>query len=621
MSKISVLCVFTILSVSRLFAQSPAQEIGEKEIDRIRSYRNLDTSIQHAEIFNPAFRQVAFQDLGNIGSAFQPLVFHTNRNTGFNYAPNPFEIYFKLPQQTLYYKTFKPLTDISYAQGKNELLFLKIKHAQNISPRWNAGVDFQRITSQGFQEKEITGMYNYQFFTSYQSKNLRYQLLANATWNRGVNDDNGGISNDSAYESLTGASKFVNTRLSNAKTRYRNRSLYAKQYYRIGKPQYQYTDKDTLYDFKTRIQLAHTIHAEELSYVFSNTGNRDSLIQPNQYYDIGNTTYDSTYDGRINNRIQLQFFKTIVSPSKLFGDTLLRIAEIGLKSEFIQISQIPFVRNFRNEILEGKFAWINTKDEQPIAQLSGNFVTSGYNAGDYHVEISGKLLLDKLTLGTAFNTQLSRPDYAMQRYRSNAFIWDNNFDQTSTNKAQFNIATRTLRNNFHLSYTLFQLQNWVYLNHDILPKQFDGGIQIQQIQLNKTLQLWRFYLEHYLYYQKSSSDLIRLPELSGMLRYTYRAKFFGITKFQLGFDLFYNTAFYGNAYNPALRLFHLQDNRQIGNYPIIDPFLVCEVKKAHFFLKYEHANMNLINQGMYHTPGHPISQAAFRFGLRWRFYD
>lgn len=621
-SRIIVHSILLLLSISHLRAQSPAQEITEKEIDYKRSFRDLDTSIERVEIFNPAFQQIVFQDLGNIGSAFQPLLFSNQINTGFRYAPNPFGIYFKNPQQTQYYRTFKPLTDISYAQGKNELLFLKIKHAQNIHARWNAGIDFQRITTHGFQEKAITGMYNYQFFTSYFSKNLRYQILANGTWNRGVNDENGGISSDSVYEILTGASKFVDVRLDNAQNRYRNRSIYAKQYYRFGKPQYQYTDKDTLYDFKTRVQLSHTFHAEELSYVFSNTGNRDTLLQPNQYYDTGVNTFDSTYDGRLNNRLQLQVFKLIPAPFKILGDTtLLQVVEVGLKSEFINIAQIPFVRNFRNEIIEGRMEWLSVNDGSSVARLKGAFVSSGYNAGDFDAEIFGQIRLDKLTFGAGFTTQLFRPDYAMQRYRSNAFIWDNNFVQTNINTIQLNIATRTFRNNFKLKYSHFQLQDWVYLGSDILPAQSNELIQIQQLALGKTFQVWRFYFEHQFYVQNSSSNLIRLPELSGMIRYTYRAKFFGITKFQLGVDVFYNTAFYANGYNPALRLFHLQDRVSIGNYPIADPFLICEVKKAHFFLKYEHANMNIINSGMYHTPGYPVSQASFRFGLRWRFYD
>jgi hypothetical protein len=35
-------------------------------------------------------------------------------------------------------------------QGKQNLIFLQVKYSQNILPRWNVGIDYQRITSAGF---------------------------------------------------------------------------------------------------------------------------------------------------------------------------------------------------------------------------------------------------------------------------------------------------------------------------------------------------------------------------------------------------------------------------------------------------------------------------------------
>jgi hypothetical protein len=162
----------------------------------------------------------------------------------------------------------------------------------------------------------------------------------------------------------------------------------------------------------------------------------------------------------------------------------------------------------------------------------------------------------------------------------------------------------------------------VYYDTDRTPKQRADDVSVNVLSVSKTFQIWRFHLEHYAYLQSASNAIIRLPELSGLARYTYRAKFFGITQFQLGFDVFYRTSYYANAYNPATRMFHLQNEVRVGNYPLFDPFFAAQVKRANFFIKFEHANENFVfRTGQYFTPHYPVSQGSFRFGLRWRFYD
>ena len=85
--------------------------------------------------------------------------------------------------------------------------------------------------------------------------------------------------------------------------------------------------------------------------------------------------------------------------------------------------------------------------------------------------------------------------------------------------------------------------------------------------------------------------------------------------------MFYNSAYYGNSYNPATRFFTLQNATRIGNYPVIDPFFNGEIKRVAFFVKYEHVNQDWFNNGFYYTPHYPISLRSLRFGIRWRFYD
>jgi hypothetical protein len=122
--------------------------------------------------------------------------------------------------------------------------------------------------------------------------------------------------------------------------------------------------------------------------------------------------------------------------------------------------------------------------------------------------------------------------------------------------------------------------------------------------------------------QKANLNIVRLPELSGNIRYYLHAELFKKAMLvELGTSVFYNTAWMGYAWNPSARVFHLQDTYKIGNYPLIDVFANVKVMTLVFFFKLEHVNMDWKNQGFYYTPNYPLPIRAFRFGFNVRLYN
>jgi len=224
-------------------------------------------------------------------------------------------------------------------------------------------------------------------------------------------------------------------------------------------------------------------------------------------------------------------------------------------------------------------------------------------------------------IGVDVMEQLYRPDYSMQLFKSNQFIWENTFVQTHVQQLGFHLSTRKFRQNFHVTFNVYHLGNWVYANTECIPVQTSDQIMLYTAEVKKTFQLWRLYFDHYIIYQTSNSDFIRIPEISGRIRYYFQSRF-KTMRFQVGFDAFYNTAYKANNYNPATRMFFLQNDRLVGNYPVIDPFISAVIKRATFFAKYEHVNQDIFSQyGFYYTQHYPISLSSFRIGIRWRFYD
>lgn len=593
--------------------------MSENDVDRNKSWEEIDTSSNRIEIFQHTFKKyIIFQDLGNFGSPNRPLLFEINRNTGFQYALNPFDIYTFKTEEARYINTKTPYTDLFYSQGPNELLFLKATHAQNIKPRWNVGINYQRITSQGYLLRQYTSIYNVQAFTSYQSKDRRYHLLANVAWNRALAEESGGIASDSSFEILTGKSKEVSVKLANAQSYMRNRAVHIKQYWNFGSSKYTYRENDTLYDFQNRSHLAYTFHAEESSFIFKNMGASDSTLIPHQYYDVGSPTYDSAYFGKMENKLALNFF---TSREKQLQDSVRRFFGASIMHQQIAVSQIPFVRNYYNVIADIAVENMALKNNTLSYSAYGAYTMAGFNSGDFKANGVVRFRTRLADLSANGLIQLYRPDYTYLFFKSNQFIWNNNFNQTSVTQLGGSLSTRTFRHNAVLRVNQYAIQNWAYASADGTPKQQSGSVFVTTATLSKTVQLWKFFLEHELIYQNCNSTVIRVPEFGGMARYYFASRLFKALKFQLGFAVYYNTAYYGNAYNPATRFFYLQNDTKIGNYPMIDPFFIGEIKRAAFFVKMEHVNQDWIDKGFYYTPHYPLSLQSLRLGVRWRFYN
>lgn len=621
-----------LLSCSGLYGQDSTKSYIRPAIRTITKefvaadlqYRDLDTNSNRLELYHPLRRNnIVYQDLGNIGLSARSLHFTSEREAGFNYGYIPHAAYFIDPLQTRYINTRTPYTDIIAMQGGKELLMFKLRHAQNILPRWNAGIDLNRITSEGFLLRQYSSVWGVNVFTHYTTRYKRYVLLGNLTFNSGLNDESGGIKYDSSYEKLTGGEKQVFTNLNNSETHFRNRQIYAQQFLRFGTARYLSSLHDSVYDFSSRSQMVHTIHASEVSYAFYNKGDVDPLLLPNRYYDTTSNTYDSIYYGKLSNSLAYQHLSTL--PSFRFlgirNDSLRTLLSTGLTYDLMNTAQPVFIRQYNNILLEGKFEMTSLRTFTSILSTEAAYVASGYNQGDYKLKLQTLLTYNAFSILLYVRLQQALSDYTTLIYKSNPFIWNNAFEPVRTRQFKVGLMSNRWRNNFRLTGGIQQLENWVYFNSNALPAQLASAANVYTAELQKTFAMGRLRFEHHLMWQKSTTDSIRLPEFSGFIRYYYQARFFGISKLQIGFNVFYNTAYKSDAYNPSSRQFYLQQDVRTGNYPVFNPFLITDIKRASIFLTYEHLNMDWFKSGMYYTAHYPVELSSMRMGIRWRFYD
>src|SRR5690606_26645677 len=90
---------------------------------------------------------------------------------------------------------------------------------------------------------------------------------------------------------------------------------------------------------------------------------------------------------------------------------------------------------------------------------------------------------------------------------------------------------------------------------------------------------------------------------------------------QTGFSVNYFTNYYANDYNPLIGEFYVQNQREIGNFPVIDFFINAKVSTARIFLKAEHFNSSFTGYNFYSTPNQPYRDFIIRFGIAWNFFS
>ncbi|MGB2339312.1 MAG: putative porin, partial [Flavobacteriaceae bacterium] len=73
--------------------------------------------------------------------------------------------------------------------------------------------------------------------------------------------------------------------------------------------------------------------------------------------------------------------------------------------------------------------------------------------------------------------------------------------------------------------------------------------------------------------------------------------------------------------NPLISAFHIQTDKKIGNFPLIDLFLNARIQRTRIYLKAEHFNSKLTGNNFYSSPSYPYRDFIIRFGLVWNFFN
>lgn len=590
----------------------------------------------------PSLVSPAWATTGNLGGEGMEMIFFRRRPRMEFFFADAVREWMPTQQRQKFFNTFIPITQLSYNAGGNKQTAqdrLRATFAGNVNRRIGVGAMVDYLYSKGSYQNQAVKDFSFGVSGYYRGDRYEMQAFYNH-WNL-LNKENGGIT-DPLYITdpavLQGGvdhidSKSIPVNLQNAHSRVSGQQFFLNNAYNVG-----YWRTEEVNDTLTRDVY---VPVTKFIWTLDFTSGRHRFVDSddsgaadfwaNRYFSA-RSTYDNTYYSDFSNTLGVQMIEGFRKWAK-FGlavyadyhlqhfsqtpDTLDRT--LPLPEELTPLPDGFAIRDKHSRSLLYAGAQL-TKQKGSILTyaVDARLGLLGDVAGD--IDISGRMdtrfrmLGDTVGFGVRGHFRNTAQPYLLQHYRSNHFVWDNDFGKTRSFRAEGELTVPwTLTT---LSAGFENLQNHVYFAADGLPVQNGGSVQVISATLKQKLRFGIWNWDNTIVWQHSSDrDVLPLPALSLYSNMYLWFKAFKVLQVQLGLDCNYYTGYYAPSYQPATMSFTNQREVKIGNYPFMDLYLTCKLSKVRFYVMMSHINQGLFSKDYFSLPLYPLNPRRFQLGL------
>ncbi len=207
------------------------------------------------------------------------------------------------------------------------------------------------------------------------------------------------------------------------------------------------------------------------------------------------------------------------------------------------------------------------------------------------------------------------------------YNWQNNLENVKTQELKFELTSKKLLD-ATVSYT--GIDDYTYFgltqanDSTPTPQQFSGRVDYLKVKAEKEFRYGKFGLANTILYQQavSGEEVFKVPQLVTRNTLFYEDEWFKKALFlQTGITFKYFTEYNMNAYDPVLAEFYVQNQQELGGFPLVDIFFNAKVRQTRIFFSYEHVNSLFTSKNEYFSaPGYPYRDGVIRFGLVWNFF-
>ena len=557
----------------------------------------------------------------NTGVAYNTLSFSANNSIKPKMGALNKYISYKSVDDIVYYDLPTPFTELMYRSVFEQGQLLDATYSVNTSRQFNFSISRKGLRSLGNYQNFLSNSSNFSFTTNYFSKNKKFKLRTHYTNQKLFSEQNGGISDSDISSFENGDNQFLDRgvfdpNFENAHNEFLGKRFYSDQSYKL-------KEKDSL--ISTSLELFNSISLEEKKYKFQQNTSNEFFGNSFEPQEINDKIFLNTFN------LESGFILESDSYGK-FNLGLRYTAERYFMENF-QIDQ--YVDN--SQEINSKTTFFRGSYSNQISKIKLYFNTENFIFGDNKSNSISSALVFNLkndnSLIFKYNLYSVAPNYNTLIYRSNYenYNWDNEFDNSVTNSIKFRLELKNILDldvdlisvKKHIQFERFTIENLDgSFDYSITPVQYSEDLEVLKFKLARKINFGKFSIDSKLLLQKTlSNDILNLPELVSRNTFYYSTEMFKKALYlQTGFGVKYFSGFYMNGYDPLLSELYVQNEKEIGGFPIIDFFINAKIQQTRLYFKFEHFNSSFTGYNYYSAPNYPYRDFTFRFGLVWNFF-
>lgn len=613
----------------------------------------LDTVLyNYQRQFITALTSDAWASTGQFtGPAINMIYFQRPEQLPF-YFNNSLSYWLPTFSRQKFYNVFIPFTQLSYNMGygsENRTDHLKATFAGNVNRKVGIGawVDYP-YTKGSYANQAAKGL---GFGVSGYYTGSRYEMQAFFNhWNH-LNKENGGITDDlyitNPAELQGGVNeiepKSIPTRLNDAHNRLIGSQFYMSHAYKVGFWRDITQEEDTVErrEYVPVTKFVYTLDWKKDHHFFINQNAADATkFWENTYFNTSETR-DNAYWWSVSNTLGVELVEGFQKWAK-FGLSAYATYEIdkfrygveGMEGVINAPPDLtdapsgltPLPENYAGSLSATRNRlWVGGRLEKTKGSIiryaaDAKFGLVGDAIGDIdvrgHLDTRFRLGKDTVRIGVNGFFKNLEPDYMLNHYVGNHFIWNNDFGKIRSFRVEGNLYIPWSRTELRVGVE--NVQNQIYFNSACLPQQHSGHIQVFSAAIDQKLKFGIWNWDNTLTYQASSNtDIQPLPAFTLYSNMYLYFKAFKALTVQIGVDCNWYTKYRALSYQPATMTFHSQgaDAVEVGNFIFSNVYLTARLYKVRLFVMCSHLNQGWFSKDYFSMPHYPIDPRQFRLGL------
>ena len=622
------LLLFLLLCASAtVFSQTPNTKKEKPPIDyykivsadRDTTFVDTTLSIKKKYKFN-YLRKDNFELLqfSNVGQTYNSLAYSFDRlNLKPLFVAQSHHFNYKEIEDINYFNVPTPLTELyfktAYEQGQQLDAFFTV----NTSPQFNFSIGYKGVRSLGKYQHILTSTGNFLFTSNYHTKSKRYVVRAHVASQDIYNQENGGLTDNSLQLFINDDPEFkdrgrLDVKFEDAENKLKGLRFYGDHYYEL------LSQRDsTGYSVLT---IGNVLSYEDKSFRYNQskpytffgpsyeTSNLETKTKLEDFNVKAYADFNNSLIGKITAWAGYTDFNYGYNSVLILDEQ--RIPN-RIKGNIIEAGA-GYEKEYRGFKLSGKGA-INVAGD-----FDGNYI-QGAASYDLNEEYNATASITVHSVAPNFNFLLYQSDY--QNYN-----WKNELNNVKTQELNFEINTKKF-GNASVSYT--GIDDYAYFGikaNDSTPSPMQASKRVDylKIKAEKEFTFGVFGLENTLMYQQvlSGETVFNVPQIITRNSLYYQDHWFKRALFmQTGVTFKYFTKYNMNAYDPVLAEFYVQNDQELGGFPLVDIFFNAKIRQTRIFFIYENFTSIFGGKNEYFAaPGYPYRDNVLRFGLVWNFF-